>query len=229
MASNVSRRSILAGAGAALTTAAVAGAQAPAAGRKVKIIAVACSPRKGKTTVTALKAALDAAKEAYPSIETELIDLGGLRIPAQVAAGVELEPGEKDDFPSIQEKLADPDVRGIIIGTPSYFGAMSSLCKAFIERLMVYRKTWSLRDKVAGAVVVGGAKYGGHELVVMQILGCLLTQDMILVGEGRPGAHRGGTIQTAKDELAQDPDGLNSVKGIGRRVAEVAMKLAASA
>ena len=52
--------SIAAGAAATLDS-----TTAKAAGKKtVKILGVSCSPRKGKTTATAVKVALDAAKEA---------------------------------------------------------------------------------------------------------------------------------------------------------------------
>ena len=37
-------------------------------------------------------------------------------------------------------KLAAPGVAGIIIGTPVYFGNMSSLCKAFLDRCIVFHK-----------------------------------------------------------------------------------------
>ena len=72
-----------------------------------------------------------------------------------LAAGVPLEPGERDDFPTLIPKLSDPAVAGIIIGSPVYFGNMSSLCKAFLERLMVFRKdNYALSNVVAGVSFV---------------------------------------------------------------------------
>ncbi|NQT87676.1 NAD(P)H-dependent oxidoreductase, partial [bacterium] len=135
MASELERRAVLGVAGAALAATAV-GRKALAQetpGQSIKIIGISCSPRKGKSTAAALSACLDAAKKAGANVETELIDLGGLSIPAQVAAGLPLFPGEKDDFPALVSKLTDPKVAGIIIGSPTYFSNMSALCKAFLD------------------------------------------------------------------------------------------------
>ncbi|MBN2272336.1 MAG: hypothetical protein JXN61_17120, partial [Sedimentisphaerales bacterium] len=60
--------SITTGAAATLTS-----TSASAADKKsVKIVGISCSPRKGKTTATAVQAALDAAKEVDPRIKVEL-------------------------------------------------------------------------------------------------------------------------------------------------------------
>jgi hypothetical protein len=105
-------------------------AEAASQDDKIKIVAISCSPRKGQTTATSLKVCLEAAGQVSPHIETELIELAGLKINGNLAAGIPLEPGEKDDFPPLVPRLTDPKVRGIIVGTPVYFGNMSSLCKA---------------------------------------------------------------------------------------------------
>lgn len=141
-------------AGAAVSVGTAKAAEKPSAG-KVKIVGVCCSPRKGKTTAAAMRVCLDAAKAASPDVEVELIELAGLKIPGEVAAGVPLEAGEKDDFPAVAEKIGGPDVTGIILGTPVYFGNMSSLCKAFLDRCMVFRKnSFALRNKVGGVLAV---------------------------------------------------------------------------
>jgi multimeric flavodoxin WrbA len=75
-------------------------------------------------------------KGAGPDIEVELIDLGGLKINGDLAAGIPLAAGERDDFPKIEARMREPNVGGIIIGTPVYFSNMSSLCKVFLDRWM---------------------------------------------------------------------------------------------
>ncbi len=85
----------------------VAGAE-DALPKTIKIIAVACSPRAGKTTVQALGFCLEAAKAVDPErIETELIDLADMEIPGYMAAGVPLKSGHRDDFPNVAAKLVD--------------------------------------------------------------------------------------------------------------------------
>ena len=134
--SNISRRdfvrtSVATGAAVAAVTGPGATSQAAEAlrpGAKLKILAISCSPRAGKTTATSLKVCLEAARKVSEKIETELIELAGLKINGNLAAGIPLEPGAKDDFPSLVPRLTAPEVRGIIIGTPVYFSNMSSLC-----------------------------------------------------------------------------------------------------
>lgn len=230
MKRNLSRRGFLEAAGTVAAASAVANVGTAAAaeqtaGGKIKIVGVCCSPRKGKTTAAALQICLDAAKAASPDVEIELIELAGLKIPGGVAAGVPLEPGEKDDFPALAEKLGSPAVAGIVIGTPVYFGNMSSLCKAFIDRCMVFRKNnFVLNNKVGGVLAVGAARNGGQELTTQSVLAAMLCQEMIVVGDGRPTAHIGGTlVNDGKDSISGDEFGVATAKNLGRRVAEVAL------
>jgi multimeric flavodoxin WrbA len=192
----------------------------------MKILGFGCSPRKESTTAAAVQVALDAAKAVDPdSIDVELIKLAGMRINGAVAAGVPLEPGERDDFPSLVPKLKDPAVAAIVIGSPVYFASMSSLCKAFLERLITFRKEgFQLSNVVAGVLAVGGARNGGQELTITSIQTALLCQEMIVVGESRPTAHSGPGVWNSKEfnEITDDEVGMSAVKNLGRRVAEVA-------
>jgi multimeric flavodoxin WrbA len=215
-------------AGAAVTAmAASAGAEpATAADGKIRIVAVSCSPRKGQTTAMALGVCLQAAKEVSDRIETELIELAGLRINGNVAAGVPLAEGEQDDFPKLVPRLADPQVRGLIIGTPVYFSNMSSLCKAFLDRCITLYQSFALSNKVGGVVAVGGTRNGGQELTIQAVQWSLYCQEMILVGHGRPGPRLGATVWSgAPGGVLKDEYGMTTVKTLGRRVAEVALRL----
>ena len=108
-----------------------------------------------------------------------------MKIDGSLAAGIPLEEGERDDFPELAARLSDPQLAGIIIGTPVYFGDMTSLCKAFLERCIHFRKedfAWS--NKVAGVVAVGGARNGGQELTIQSVQAVLLCHEMVVVGGG---------------------------------------------
>jgi multimeric flavodoxin WrbA len=221
------RTSMTAGAAAATVVAPAAATNAAAPDGAIKILAISCSPRKGKSTATALGVCLQAAQEVSPKIETELIELAGLRINGSVAAGIPLAEGEQDDFPKLVPRLADPKVRGIILGTPVYFGNMSSLCRAFLERCIVlYQDKFALRDKVAGVVAVGGTRNGGQEVTIQSVQISLFCQEMILVGNGRPGPRHGGIVWSgAEGGVLKDEFGMTTVKALGRRVAEVALRV----
>ena len=135
-------------------------------GSKVKIIAVACSPRKGKTTKAALEVCLAAAREVGGGIETELLELAGLSVNGCIACGKcngGLVCTHDDGFMSLVPALSSADLVGLIVGTPVYLGSMTSQCKAFLDRSVMFRRNGFLfRNKVGGALAVGDP--GGHAL-----------------------------------------------------------------
>ncbi len=223
MADDLTRRVFLGSAGAALAATTASGAPSGGGDKPhgVKIIGVSCSPRKGKNTADALAQCLSGARESGPGVQTELLELAGLDIDGSLAAGVPLGAGRKDDFPPIAKKLSDPKVGGIIIATPVYFSSMSSLCKAFIERLMVFYRKDVLTDKVVGVVAVGGSRNGGQEVTIRSVQDSLFCYDMVLVGTGR----RFGAAIWSKGGASNDKEGLAEAKKLGRRVAETAVRI----
>jgi multimeric flavodoxin WrbA len=193
---------------------------APGRAGSLKILGVACSPRRGMTTARSVDAALLAARSVDPRISVELIDLGGLAI-----AGWSPEP-PKDDFVPLLPLLRDPALAGLIIGSPSYFRGMTALCKAFIERCAPLREPQMLwADKPVGVIATGGFRNGGQELVIEQIQTAMLCFGMIPVG-GRPPAFQGGTLLATKDSVDGDELGLTTARNTGMRVADLVLKLA---
>jgi len=239
MAPEVTRRRFLRAAGTvaagATAGATITAANAPAAateGKRLRILGICCSPRQGKTTATALRVCLDAAAAVDPRIEVELIELAGKRIPGHVAADLPLEPGERDDFPPLIPKLSDPAVVGIILATPVYFGNMSYLCKAFLDRWVVFHTKFALSNKLGGVIAVGGGRNCGVELTVRSVQVALMSQQMIVVGDAPPTGHWGGTVWAGADavkatadlDVRRDEPGMATVKNLGRRVAEFALR-----
>ncbi len=231
MGNEVSRRGFLGTAGSVVAAGAVmqgtrTSAAAESGKSKIRILGICCSPRKGMTTATSLQTCLKAAAGVAPDkVETELIELAGMKINGLVAAGIPLEPGERDDFPPLVPKLSDPRVAGVIIGTPVYFGNMTSLCKAFLERCIVFRKNhFALANKVAGVLAVGGTRNGGQEMTIKSVQTALMAQDMILVGDGAPTAHVGATLWSGiEGGITADEFGMGTAENLGRRVTRVAM------
>lgn len=211
------------------TAVSIASAPANASSAKpVKILGISCSPREGKTTATAVKATLDAARQVDSRINVELIDLGSLDVSALFGTTKATEAKQiTDDFDLILPKLRDPNVSGCIIGSPVYFRSMSALCKAFLERCAVLRKPkLLLADKPVGVLAVGAFRNGGQELVIEQIQAALLCHEMMIVG-GKPGAHQGATLWNfADDVITKDEFGMDTARKLGIRVAEAALRLA---
>lgn len=231
MAENLTRRGFLGAAGAAVAAGmatqgalAAEGKEAPRGG-PIKIIGLSCSPREGKTTAAALQVCLDAAKAVGPGIEVELIELAGMNIPVFDPAA----PGSAD-FEKVAAKLSDPKVAGVIVGTPVYFGNMTSLAKAFLDQCMACRQNnFALANKVAGVLAVGGVRNGGQELTIQSVQTALLCQEMIVVGDARPTGHSGATLLNTGDDVSGDEFGLSTARNLGRRVAEVALKMQGAA
>jgi multimeric flavodoxin WrbA len=229
MATNVTRRNFLRSAGIGAAATAVVGAEMAhgnTRATKLKVIGVACSVRKGKTTAQALAIALKAAKDVAPeSIDIELVELAGLKIPGELAAGIPLEEGQIDDFPSVAEKLSDPSVAAILIGTPVYFANMTSLCKAFLDRCGMFRKNdFALSGKIGGVLAVGGVRSGGQELVIQSVQAALFCHEMLVVGDGRPTGHFGARLwNNGDDDISDDEFGIATAKNLGRHMAEVAL------
>lgn len=195
---------------------------------KIRIVGISCSPRKGKTTSTSVQTVLDAAKQTDDRIETELIDLGGMKISGWAGGATPDASTEiMDDFPiEVKPSLIAPDLGGLIIGSPVYFRSMSSLCKSFLERLASLRKPkLLLSDKPVGVVAVGAYRNGGQELTIEQIQTAMLCHKVMVVG-GKPRAHQGATLWNAyNDDITKDEFGIKTAQQLGIRVAEAALEM----
>ena len=222
-----------AAAGAAATSLA-GSAQAAEGDEAVKIVGVACSTRRGKTTAQGIRIALDAAEGVDGRIDTKLLDLGGREVPGWPGGATPKEGMKKlkkmDDYVSneVLPHLEDPALGGLIIGSPTYFRSISARCKAFIERCAQLRSPeFALKDVALGALAVGAFRNGGQELVIDQIQTPMLCHEVMVVG-GKPRAHQGATLWNRSeynDDISKDEFGVVTAKDLGVRVAEAALEL----
>jgi len=198
-----------------------------------RLLGICCSPRKGQTTFKAMQVCLAAAEEVSDQIETCILELAGRDVKPCVACGTckeGLTCSIQDDFCDLIPMIADDAVKGIIIGTPVYLCCMTAQCKAFLDRsAMLRRNGWLLRNRVGGVFAVGGVRNGGQELTVQAVRAAMLCHDMICIGDGKPTAHLGGTAYSGcEGGIEADVPGLETVRNLGRRVAEVALMLPAT-
>jgi multimeric flavodoxin WrbA len=224
----INRRLFLGAAAASAAAIARFDNAAEPAANSVKIIAIVGSLRKGKSTYKAMELALESAKSVNPAITTEIIELSGLNLDPYIAVGAK-SSDRPDDFPAVREKLVAPEVFGVLMCSPVYMGMVSSPLKQLFERMIAFRQGgFPLRNRVGGAIAVGGGRNTGVELVLQELIMFMLSQEMILVGNGKPGDHWGGTLQSQGDDLSKDEGSLDTVRGVGKRVAEIALRMAAS-
>ena len=196
----------------------------------MKVVGISCSPRKGKSTFYALETCLQAAKEAASGVETILVELSEMKINGCIACGKcmkILECSQEDDFVKMIPILSDSELAALVIATPVYFGSMTSQCKAFLDRCVMFRRNgFLLRNKVGGVIAVGGVRNGGQELAIQAVQAAMLVQDMVLVSEGRPTSHYGATLWSGHpDGIEKDAFGLETARNLGKRVAEVAGRM----
>ena len=229
------RRQFMAQAAAAGAAATSVMGSAEAAGQDetIKVVGVACSTRRGKTTAQGIRIALDAAEGVDTRIETKLLDLGGREVPGWPGGATPSEGMAKlkkmDDYVSneVIPALEDPALGGLIIGSPTYFRSISARCKAFIERCAQLRSPeFALKDVALGALAVGAFRNGGQELVINQIQTPMLCHEVMVVG-GKPRAHQGATLWNRSeynDDITKDEFGVETAKNLGVRVAEAALE-----
>ncbi len=187
----------------------------------VKIIGIVGSPKKDGNTSYLVETALKSAKSA--GADTDIINLGSVNIEPCVACDICKAMGEcgiEDDIKEILEIMMESD--GMIIGSPVYFGSVTSQLKILIDRSRPLRGSFRLKNKVCGAIAVGGSRNGGQESTISVIHDFLLIHDAIIVGDGAPMAHYGGT---GVGDTKIDGIGIETSKNLGKRVTELAMRL----
>ena len=160
-------------------------------------------------------------------VNTEIIDLGKAELEPCIACDICKSTGEcaiYDDMRDITEKLIDS--HGLIIASPVYFGNVTSQIKMFMDRSRPLRIDFKLHDKVGGGISVGASRNGGQETTLSAIHQFFLIQDMIIVGDGAPFGHYGGAgVGGAVGDSENDDVGLETAANLGKRVAELALKL----
>lgn len=162
------------------------------------------------------------------------------------AAGVE---GTKTDLIAIEgrdiregrwrndEILGRLEAAGaIIFGSPTYMGSVSGQMECFLDATAELWMTRDWRDKVASAFTVSGSPCGDNYNTLVRFATFAMQQGMIWVGLGyipgadglnRLGLSFGAAGQAMHEPPEEAPNGADRRTGeaLGRRVAEIAMKL----
>jgi NAD(P)H dehydrogenase (quinone) len=109
-----------------------------------------------------------------------------------------------------------PNVEGIILGSPVYYGLPSGKIKSWIDETVKYHG--KLTSLVGGAFCSAGGTHTGSESTILAILEMLLVHGMIVQGNPH-GSHYGVASVGAPDEK----DAENCRK-LGVRVADLVKK-----
>jgi NAD(P)H dehydrogenase (quinone) len=109
------------------------------------------------------------------------------------------------------------DFDGIILGTPTYYGAIPWEMKRIIDDSVQYHG--QLAGKVGGAFSTSANVAGGNETTVLQLIETFLIHGMIVQGSAQ-GDHYGPVAVGSPDARS-----LPQAKALGKRVAELAARL----
>jgi len=124
------------------------------------------------------------------------------------------------------EELGEADA--LILGSPNWSG-MTGKLKEWMDYSGDLWETGDLAGKVGAAFTAGWSRSAGTEATLLQLLHLLLAHGMIIVGlpwserMRRSGSYYGAT---AHGEVTEDD--REQARALGRRVAEVALRLVAS-
>ncbi len=127
---------------------------------------------------------------------------------------------ESDPFNEYFEKISQAD--GILLGSPVYFSDMTAGMKALIERCgIVARANGNLLKRKVGAGVIAVRRAGSnHALASINYL--FLIAEMIIPGS----SYWNVGIGRKPGDVAEDSEGIETMKTLGRNMAWVLKKVA---
>ncbi len=208
---------------------------------EIKVLGISGSPRKKGNTALMVEKALESARKVE-GVRTEFIDLSHKKI--QNCLGCEacrtkksLCLAIKDDMGSLYPVLMKS--HALILGSPVYFGDVTGLTKAFIDRTTCLGGTpaaelqYALKWKIGAGITVGGARYGGQEFALKTIHNFFLIHGMMVVS-GIPSSGYWGVAGRAvqREDILQDGlPGISTMEvceNLGWRVAIAAKYMAAA-
>ena len=149
------------------------------------------------------------------------------RMAEAVVDGVKSVPGTEALLKRVGQVTADDlfSADAVVVGSPVYWSNMSGEVKTFFDnwqfKFGVFPE-FKMKNKIGAAFATGGQVSSGKEVTMLTILAAMLGNQMIVVSGG--GAF-GASATTEGDSPGIDKKELADAKELGRRVAEVAVKM----
>jgi len=109
--------------------------------------------------------------------------------------------------------------RGIIAGSPVYFGSMAAELKTIFDSFISVRK--KMENKIGAAFATSADATGGKETTMFSILQAMLIYGMIIVGDPMSATGHYGVAGVGSPNAEVEENG----ELMGRRVAELAKRL----
>jgi NAD(P)H dehydrogenase (quinone) len=170
--------------------------------------------------------------EEVPGMHARLRSVPPVASVTRVAA-----PPEPEEGAPYVERSDLSDCAGLIVGSPTRFGNMAAPLKHFLDGTSAEWASGTLVGKPAAVFTSTATQHGGQESTLLSMLIPLLHHGMLAVGipftEQRLSTTRSGgspygashVAGTADDSTLSD-DEQHLARALGRRVAQIAQKLA---
>ena len=129
----------------------------------------------------------------------------------------------KDDMEILYNKLEQ--AKFLLLGTPVFQGNLSGQLKTVMDRCraMVAKNPNVFKNKIGGALAIGGDRNGGQEIAIRSILDFFQQNHVLTVSGGAFGANLGASLWS-KDlglkGIESDKEGLKSIRKVIKRMAE---------
>ncbi|UCD45005.1 MAG: NAD(P)H-dependent oxidoreductase [Candidatus Bathyarchaeota archaeon] len=135
-----------------------------------------------------------------------------------VAEGVE-EEGVGVEVKKVEDASVDelPEVDGLILGSPVYYGLPTGRLKEFIDASVKYHG--KLDGKVGGAFASAGGSHTGAETTIIALNEALFIHGMVI--QGTSGSNHYGAASVG----APDDKDADNCKELGKRVASLVKRL----
>ncbi len=158
-------------------------------------------------------------------------------VPPVASITVEAAPPEPEDGAPYVEKRDLSECAGLLIGSPTRFGNMAAPMKHFIDTLGAEWASGTLVGKPAAVFTSTASMHGGQESTLLSMLVPLLHHGCVIAGipysEPQLSSTRsGGTpygashVAGAKDDPQLTDDEAVLARALGRRIAQLAVRLA---
>ncbi len=158
-------------------------------------------------------------------------------VPPVAPITVEAAPPEPEEGAPYVEKHDLSECAGLLIGSPTRFGNMAAPMKHFIDTLGAEWASGTLVGKPAAVFTSTSSMHGGQESTLLSMLVPLLHHGCVIAGipysEPQLSSTRsGGTpygashVAGAKDDPQLTDDEAVLARALGRRIAQLAVRLA---
>jgi len=181
-------------------------------GARMYVLGISGSPRKDGNTSLIVKKALEGA-----GCESKYLSVAELKINPCDGCQKCKELGMcriRDDMQQIYDEIQKADV--IILGSPNYFGNVSSHLKNVMDRTLPFYFQGTLKLKVGGAV--GVSKWDGGEMVLQAMNRFFQYHNMLYAGGviAKGGSER---------EVLHDMTGVRESVALGTKAKELAERI----